>query len=79
MASKHFEINLKAGRTEFTYKCSTAFEALEAIENAVNSGMISSNDIDFDDYMYTLIRMLHEGFIGSEDKYFRIVYVDGEV
>lgn len=79
MTPKHFEVSLKAGRVEFTYQCTTAYEALCAIEDAVNAGMASASNINFDGYMRSLMNMQHNGLLSSEDKYFRIRYVDGEV
>lgn len=79
MTPKHFEVSLKAGRVEFTYECTTAFEALSAIEDVVNAGMASASNVRFDAYMRTLMDMKHNGTLSFEDGCFHIRYVDGEV
>lgn len=79
MTPKHFEVSLKAGRVEFTYECTTAFEALSAIEDAVSAGMVPAENVDFDKYMHTLMEMKYGTMLGSDNGYFRIRYIDGEV
>lgn len=75
----YFEINLKTGKTRFTYKCSTAYEALCAVEDVVNKGFIPSEDVNFDMFLHNLVIIQQEKDVRIEGKLLSIEYVVGKV
>lgn len=74
--SHHFEINVKAGYHVFTFMCSTAYEAYQAIEDAM---ITFKMDVDMDKMMQTLMDMKNGNTISSENKWFMIQWKEGEV
>lgn len=77
---KHFEIIYTVGSTAFTFECSTAYEALEALSDILTwdkRQCFYSGEMD--KLMEQLVRMKNGGHTGFEANMIRVRYVDGEV
>ena len=70
---KHFEINYYHNGITFVYKCTTAYEALEAVR-----AMGVPLD-EMDAYMDILITFKKGQYITHSHSNFSIRYIDGEV
>lgn len=77
---KHFEIIYFVGNTPFTFECSTAYEALEAISDIMT---LDKRHCFYtgkmDELMEQLVQMKNGGVTGFETNVFRVRYIDGEV
>lgn len=72
----HFEIQVKTSKFFFSYECTTAYEAYQAIEDAV---ITFNMNVDMDKMMETLINMKNEKTLSFENKWFIIKWKEGEV
>lgn len=73
----HYEIQVKASKCSFIYECSTAYEAFQAIDDAVTT--FNMKHVDMDNIMNDLMQMKNGTTISTECKWFKISYKEGEV
>lgn len=74
---KHYEICYYIGRHAFTFACTTAHEAYEAMADIAAHD--ASAHIDLDDIMQSLVSMKHGDQRSFTKAKFSIRYLDGEV
>lgn len=74
---KHFEIDYLVGSHTFTFKCSTMYEALDAIADiAIYDEKFTFNA---DNFMTILVMIKTDKLSSYEDNKISLRYVDGEV
>ena len=77
---KHFEIIYFVGNHAFTWECTTAYEALEAVSDIMahdNRGHYYDDKMD--ELMKDIVEMKSGKKLSIECRVFKIRYVDGEV
>ena len=74
---KHFEITLFIANSSFVFKCSTMYEALDAIRNIRT--LDHARKLDIDAYFEIIYAMKHGSMIQHNNHILRIEYIDGEV
>lgn len=74
--AKHFEIDYRVIDHLFTYRCTTAYEALDAIASIKAA---SGKDINMDEMMEILIAMKNNKLLTHHNAAYSIRYIDGEV
>lgn len=75
---KHFEITYLILNHGFVYKCTTAYEAIEALASLQQVDDIIKH-YDLDKLMEKLVLMKNEELLKYESGKLRIKYVDGEI
>lgn len=76
---KHFEIAYRILRTTFTYECTTAAEALDALMEIMATDTAAAPSANADEYMKILVDMKFGSTRAHEHGRVRVAYVDGEV
>lgn len=76
---KHFEIGYHVGNHIFTYSCTTAYEALEALMSIGATDRASGIIGQEDDLMEMLLKFKSGSRLSLHSHRFSIHYVDGEV
>ena len=74
---KHYEITLFVGNSSFIFKCSTMYEALDAIRNIIT--LDHAHKLDIDAYYEIIYAMKHGSIIQHNNHILRIEYKEGEV
>lgn len=73
---KHFEIGIQACNHLFTYECTSAAEAYDAIMDA---SIAFGFEVDMDEVMGVLVDMKRGDALSHQKHHFQIAYRDGEV
>ena len=75
----HFEITYFIGSHSFTYMCTTAYEALDALADIFQHEPMFRGAVDMDHIMSLLLDMKSGKTISTENHKYMIKYVSGEV